>query len=163
MKPTNKAARALLSKIFLGNKEKKNKKKEIERIPCRFLCFVPIAKSFISNFQSCKFILLLSRHCPISDIQLNAPDVQISDLVKKHSGPQQVVNFLKAVVLHIIPRSVWGSAHNLNVLISGMECIQSILMIGIARVVKLRRYEAICLHELMLGMRVLVTYSNSYY
>eukprot|EP01087_Luapelamoeba_hula_P025245 TRINITY_DN9926_c0_g1_i1.p1 TRINITY_DN9926_c0_g1~~TRINITY_DN9926_c0_g1_i1.p1 ORF type:complete len:428 (-),score=34.89 TRINITY_DN9926_c0_g1_i1:1533-2816(-) len=153
---TNTGARELLKDIMCDPKStdapaptSKNKKaKSRDRLNKRLQPLVPVFCTLIRRHKHQPYRFLLHHHCPLpasllpplSNTQQLPP---VGQLLQHYTVATKVANFLIGACLRVIPAALLGSQHN-----------RSILFKAIYNFVCLRRYEAMCPHEVLHSLKL---------
>ena len=155
--PSNRAARRLFVEIFKSKKVIKTSKhktaravrqaKSTYRIPRKYReALLPSLRATIDRARKCPFARLLNKHAPmprklvVSSSRIDA--VSTESLLSAYTAPRKVAEFVWEVLKSIVPDALLGSKRT-----------RESLRDTIKRMVSMRRYERITLHEVMQGVR----------
>jgi len=102
-----------------------------------------ISTSTAASMAQAEFIEKLPTPVHSAETAMNGgAGVEYSHLINASTTPTQVTQFICAVLRRIIPRAVWGSAYNEN-----------IIMEGVGMLMRLRRYERLPLSMVINGFK----------
>jgi telomerase reverse transcriptase len=79
-----------------------------------------LCRQILRNHKRCDYHRLLERYCPLPKFELNG-DCTMESLVNLYSDESHVVAFFKSVVTKVFPVEIWGSSHNLDVVLDDIE------------------------------------------
>nr|ACH81297.1 telomerase reverse transcriptase [Ostreococcus tauri] len=117
------------------------------RLPRKFrMSLLPALQAMIEGERRCAYSRLLNRRAPMPrKLMVSSSRVDNADadsLLSAYTSPRQVVAFVWDVIERIVPDALLGSSHT-----------RGSLRATIRRIVSMRRYERITLHEVMQGIR----------
>jgi len=155
--PSNRAARRLYVEIFKSKKTLKASKhktaravrqaKSTYRIPRKYReTLLPSLQATIDRARKCSFTRLLNKHAPmprklvVSSSRINTANTE--SLLSSYTAPRKVAEFVWEVLERIVPDALLGSKRT-----------RVSLRNTIRRLVSMRRYERMTLHEVMQGVR----------
>ncbi len=139
--PENVKLKLLLSMVDIMKPSGYKSTKRWKRVRERGL---DICNGIIKGHKKCDYHRLLERYCPLPRPNRTKDDeATLELLISRHSDKKKVVSFFKSVVSKVFPKDFWGSCHNLNVALGGMELFLT-----------MRKNEKMPMKQIMKGIRI---------
>jgi hypothetical protein len=104
-----------------------------------------ICRRIIKRHNKCDYHRVLERCCPLPDLNKQGNDTMTLELlIARRSDKKKVVSFFKSIITMVFPQDFWGSEHNLNVALEGIETFLT-----------MRKKEQMPMKHIMKGIRIL--------
>lgn len=162
--PTREGAKKLLYCIFMLGECDSSAVKSLSasgklKVPRMLSGMVPLLTELLSRHQRHQYHFVLQRHCPLPEeakAELARIKATLRSRTRDAAGPERfahllrffseshnVAAFLKSLCFTVLPKALWGSKHNRQVILDAVH-----------RLVHMTRHEQMSVHQVMHSFKV---------